>query len=136
MSSEADQGFDEDTATREARRCLQCACAAKDDCLLRDLSTDYDADPRFFRGVRKTFERDSSHPDIIYESSKCIRCGRCILIAEEAHESLGLTVLGRGFKVRVGVPFNETIKAGLRKVAIRCAEVCPTGALSVRRESE
>jgi len=36
----------------------------------------------------------------------------------------------------VGVPFNETIRAGLREVAIRCAEVCPTGALSVRRESE
>jgi formate dehydrogenase major subunit len=136
MNFEANQGFDEDTATREAKRCLQCACAAKDDCLLRDLSSEYDADPRFYRGVRKTFERDSSHPDIIYESSKCIRCGKCILIAEEAHESLGLTVLGRGFKVRVGVPFNETIKAGLREVAIRCAEVCPTGALSVRRESE
>lgn len=135
MHAETDQGFDEDTAEREAKRCLQCACVAKNDCLLRDLSTEFDADPRAYVGERKKFERDTSHEYVVYESSKCIRCMKCVLIAEDADESLGLAVIGRGFQVRVGVPFNENIKAGLRETAARCAEACPTGALRTRQET-
>jgi ferredoxin len=85
-----------------------------------------------FKGPRRTFERADVHPEIIYESGKCIDCGLCIQIAAGAEERLGLTFVGRGFNVRVGVPFGESVAAGLRRVGRECAAACPTGALALR----
>ena len=44
----------------------------------------------------------------------------------------GLAMIGRGFDVAVAVPFGQPLSIGLRKVARRCAEACPTGALALR----
>jgi len=130
---EADEGFSEEQAIAEASRCLQCACAKKRNCRLQALATEYQADATRFAGVRRPFERDDTHPDIVYEPAKCIRCGRCLVIAEEAGEPLGLTYIGRGFQVKVAVPFNEPLREGLRRAAIHCADACPTGALARKR---
>jgi len=46
-------------------------------------------------------------------------------------EEFGLTFIGRGFNVKVGVPFNNSIEKGLQKVAITVANACPTGALAL-----
>jgi hypothetical protein len=43
-----------------------------------------------------------------------------------------LTAIGRGFDVAVAAPFGRPISEALRKVALRCAEACPSGALAVR----
>lgn len=133
-------GFDEvlktypkHSASEEARRCLQCACLKNNECELRKIATELGADPSAFDGEKAPFDRDLSHPDIIYEPGKCIRCGRCVLIAQEAGEELGLAFTGRGFEVRVAVPFNKPLAEGLRKSALKCADACPTGALARRR---
>ncbi len=42
--------------------------------------------------------------------------------------------VGRGFDVAMAVPFDEPLSEGLRQVARRCAEACPTGALALRSE--
>jgi NADH dehydrogenase/NADH:ubiquinone oxidoreductase subunit G len=41
-----------------------------------------------------------------------------------------MTFIGRGFDVVVGVPLNENIASGLKKVALEVADACPTGAIS------
>jgi predicted molibdopterin-dependent oxidoreductase YjgC len=67
---------------------------------------------------------------VVYEPGKCILCGLCIQIANQAANSLGLAFVGRGFDVRVDVPFNESIDQALKQTAKQCAEACPSGALS------
>jgi len=134
--SEVDRGFTDDDAVGEAARCLQCACAKKDNCALRICATEYEADPHKYVGERPPFERELTHEEVVYEPAKCIRCGKCIRIAANAKEALGLTYVGRGFRVKVGVPFGETLKAGLRKVALECVAACPTGALAQREKDE
>lgn len=126
-------GFPEEAAVREATRCLQCDCAKKTDCLLRLRATEYEAGPKAFPGARPAYSCDDSHEAILYEAGKCIKCGRCIAVAEEFREALGLTYIGRGFDVKVGVPFGGNHREGLREAALACAEVCPTGALARRR---
>lgn len=121
-----------ETARREAKRCIQCGCIRPETCRLRRFATAYDASPTRFKGERREFEQDSTHPDVIFEPAKCIACGICVRIAAEAGEKLGLGFVGRGFTVRTAVPFSESLREGLRETARECALKCPTGALILR----
>jgi formate dehydrogenase major subunit len=118
-------------AGREARRCLTCGCRKSDCCRVRMLATEYGADAERFPGARRRFSRDTSHPEIVYEPGKCIMCDACVRIAAAAGEALGLTAIGRGFDVAVAAPFGQSLSEALRKVALRCAEACPSGALAL-----
>ncbi len=125
-----------DCALREAARCLQCACGKRRNCDLRDLAEEYGVRPGTFRGERRAMVRDLSHPEIAWESGKCILCGRCTAIAEKAGERPGLAVVRRGFQARVAPPFTEAWAGALSSgTARRCVEQCPTGALAWRVRS-
>jgi formate dehydrogenase major subunit len=125
-------GLPEADAQREARRCLSCGCRKADCCQVRFLATQYDVDVYRFAGARRRFSQDVSHPEIIYEPGKCIMCDACVRIAAKAGEALGVSIIGRGFDVTVAVPFGKPLSEGLREVARRCAEACPSGALALR----
>ena len=123
-------GFTEDEARREAPRCLHCDCRKADACKLRQYAEAYGASPGRYHGTRRQFEQDVRHPDVVYEPGKCISCGLCIQVAARAKEPLGLAFIGRGFNVRVGTPFSQTVADGLQKAAAECVAACPTGALA------
>jgi len=132
VSSSGNAGFSEQEAHIESLRCLRCDCRKSDNCKLRNYAEAYGANPNKYKRERKLFKRYIQHPDIIYEPGKCIACGLCIQIASKAREAMGLAFIGRGFNVRVGVPFNRSIAEGLQKVAAQCADACPTGALALK----
>jgi len=119
-----------DQACEQAGRCLHCDCRGLGKCKLRRYCEMYGADPGRYRGERRPFEQVYQPSGVIYEPGKCIDCGLCIQIAEAAGEPLGLTFVGRGFDVRVGVPFNRSMEEALGKVAAQCIAACPTAALS------
>ncbi|MEI7833251.1 MAG: hypothetical protein WCJ56_08650 [bacterium] len=115
---------------------MKCDCLKVKSCAFRQVSAAYDADTAAFRGERREYRRELSHPEVVFEPGKCIACGRCMAITERAKEPLGLTFIGRGFTVRTAVPFNETLRAGLTKVALECADACPTAALARKGVNE
>jgi len=127
-----DGGFTGQQARKEATRCLHCDCRKADTCKLRQYAQDYGARPTRYKGERRLFVQHIQHPDIIYEPGKCINCGLCIQTAARAGEELGLTFVGRGFDVRVAVPFDRSIAQALKRSADQCVNVCPTGALAFR----
>lgn len=128
-------GFEADEARRESRRCLDCDCAAAHDCKLRDVAARYEANPLRFRGDRRTFEQDTSHPLVLFQQGKCIACGVCVRIAAEHNEALGMGFVGRGYTVRAAAPFGASVAEGLSSAAVECARACPTGALVLREEA-
>ncbi|MEN6305545.1 MAG: 2Fe-2S iron-sulfur cluster-binding protein [Armatimonadia bacterium] len=127
-------GYEPPPYSGEAQRCLECDCAEPDTCALRRWAAAYAVQPRRFAGHERKFELNETHPLIVYEPGKCIACGLCVQIAERYREPLGLTFIGRGFTVRPGVPWDETLAEGLQRAARECAEACPTAALTLRRQ--
>lgn len=122
-----------DPARQEAGRCLHCDCRASTDCALRDYAEAYGAKQKTFRcDDRLRFNQVRQHAGILFEPGKCIKCGKCVRIAAEAGEELGLTFIGRGFTVRVGAPLDASLADGLKTAASACVDACPTGALAYR----
>ncbi len=133
---DAPDGFERQDAVEQAVRCFRCDCRKLQTCKLRSHSAQYGADPRRYPSIRRPFEFQSHHPQIFYEPGKCIACGLCVQIAERAGEPLGLTFVGRGFDVRVGVPLGGQLDAALQKAAAECVESCPTAALAWKAEQQ
>jgi NADPH-dependent glutamate synthase beta subunit-like oxidoreductase len=134
----ADQfGFTKEAAIREAKRCMHCDCRNPESCVLRELSDRYQAVQKRFQGEdRLPVERFIHREGIVYEPNKCIKCGICVRLTRQHQEAFGFTFIGRGFDVKVGVPFNESIQKGLEKTAAIVAKACPTGALAMFGEEE
>ena len=116
-------------ADAEARRCMLCGCGSIDVCALRRYSQEYGADANHYRGDRRALRRVTTHPDIEFEEGKCISCGLCVAITRQEAEPLGLSFVGRGFDVRVAVPFEKTMESALTRAGERVVKACPTGAL-------
>lgn len=132
-SGVGDMAADMDRAIEESHRCVHCNCAKADECKLRQLAVDHGVDMhRFSSGERLRFKRDIGHPLVCFEPGKCIRCGNCIKVAGDYQEALGLTFIGRGFDVHLGVPFSDTLGDGLLEAARAAVAACPTGALTLR----
>ncbi len=121
-----------DEAKSEALRCLRCSCATQEQCRLRRLAMEHGAQPNRFSGQRRRPEIDDSHPDLVFEPGKCISCGICVRLAQNERSGVGLAALGRGFDLRIGPPIGFSLRDALGETARRCAEACPTSALSLR----
>lgn len=117
-------------AEEESQRCLHCDCRKPETCALRAHAERYGAVRGSYAGERPDFERETGGQGVVYESGKCIRCGKCVRLSERAHARPGLAFVFRGFGVRVGVPFGKPLDEGLRGIAAACVEACPTGALA------
>jgi formate dehydrogenase major subunit len=129
---EVELGLPLEEVLHESARCMRCGCANAATCRLRQLATEYGADPLRFAGARRGFRRDASHPEIAYEPGKCIFCEACITAATEAGDGLGLAIEGRSFEVSVAVPLGGSLAEAIPTAARRVAAVCPTGAFALK----
>jgi NADPH-dependent glutamate synthase beta subunit-like oxidoreductase len=123
------QGLTAEEVKAEAARCLHCDCRKIDSCKLREYSDQYGAVQKRFAYEERKAVRKQFHDTIVYEPEKCIKCGICVRLTAKHQERYGFTYIGRGFDVEIGVPFNETLNEGLKLIAEKVADECPTGAL-------
>jgi len=135
FSKEELPGFEPTVAAQESSRCLHCDCRAKDACDLRDYSELVGASQKHYKGVNRGFNPLNQDDDIHLDAGKCLQCGLCVQLSQDAGEELGLTYKGRGFYTEIVVPFDKPLSQALTHSAKACAEACPTGAISFKNES-
>ncbi len=120
-------------ALAETARCMDCDCAATENCALRDLADKFDANQSTFkerrgeRGRGRTFARIRGEK-IVMEPGKCVLCGRCVETTRERER--GLVFIGRGYGKIVSPPIGTSLDEALGDLADICVERCPTGAIS------
>jgi formate dehydrogenase major subunit len=130
--AEVEKEITVEQAKREANRCLECGCQDYFECKLLEYANKYDVDPKKYDGEKRkrVTASDIDNPYIKRNPDKCIVCGLCVRICEEAVGASALGLAGRGFDTEVipalGLPFSESgcIFCG------QCVSVCPTGALT------
>ena len=135
----ADQldGFIPEEAIEEAKRCLRCDCRKPVSCKLRIYAEEYGASQNTYKTEdRNLVTKKFTHPLIVYESEKCIRCGLCVEITSDSSEPYGFTHIGRGFDVRIGTPYDLSLQESLNERAEKCAFYCPTAAISIKEYEE
>jgi predicted molibdopterin-dependent oxidoreductase YjgC len=116
-------------AKEEAARCIECDCAARETCRLREYAERFGIGRvprggRRIRFVKRVFE------NYVFEPGKCIKCGICVRLCEKANVPYGFVFLGRGFELEVGAPFGRFEHETIRGIVRECAARCPTGALA------
>lgn len=116
------------------RECTTCDKSGA--CKLQDLANRFGI--RHIRfGERDTkLALDLSSPSIVRDPNKCILCGDCVRVCKEVQGIGVLDFAYRGSNAQVMPAFNK----GLSEVECvncgQCAAVCPTGALTIKNETE
>jgi hypothetical protein len=119
----------------ETARCMDCDCARKDDCALRDWGWRLGANPRRWKSrKRPIFSEDRSHPLLVFEPEKCIRCGICIRLSEIKREPVGLSFIGRGERMLPSPPLGASFAEALTISPLDYAQHCPTAAIARKRD--
>lgn len=118
------------------RKCLTCERSGN--CELQQYAEEYGIkDIRFpDKDLEDYLPVDDSSPSLVRDPNKCILCGACVRACTEfqGHSVLGFA--NRGSKTLVqpmnGRPLGQVdcVNCG------QCAAVCPTGALSIKNETE
>ena len=73
---------------------------------------------------------------IVFDSSKCVLCGRCVGACDALSGLHILDYNNRGFDTYVGTPLNFPIDTSGCIYCGKCIGVCPTGAIKEKEEIE
>ena len=122
-------GFDEETARKEASRCLECGCLDYAQCKLIRYAREYKADPTPYAGGKNARQKDDTHETILRDGNKCILCGLCVRACDQLEHLSAIGLVGRGFTTEVGAEFRLPLATSICNGCGKCVEVCPTGAL-------
>lgn len=113
-------------------------CESNGNCELQDVAGETGVRKiRYAKGKNHLDQpKDTDHPYMRMDLSKCINCYRCVRACDEIQGEFVLNVAGRGFDSRIiagqDVGFNESdcVSCGA------CAHTCPTAAISDRFQSK
>jgi formate dehydrogenase major subunit len=115
---EFENGFPEEDAQNEARRCLECGCRAAVDCKLRSIADEYDVvPPAVVEQIH--YPVDESHAFVERDPNKCIACGLCV---ETCRQLQGVGAISLSYRVNKFESICESCG--------HCVAACPTGALA------
>ena len=124
-------GFTDEQARAEAKRCLECGCHDFHDCSLIKHTNRYEVNPGRFAGEKRMQTAEKKLVCIERNEGKCILCGLCVRVCEEVAGEGLLGLVGRGFGTVIKPEFRDPAKIAGCADCMKCAYACPTGALKI-----
>ena len=124
-------GFTDEQARAEAKRCLECGCHDFHECKLVHHTNLYEVNPGRFAGQKRMTDLEQKLVTIERNQGKCILCGLCVRVCDEVAKQGLLGLVGRGFGTVVKPEFRNSDKIAVCKDCHMCAAACPTGALKI-----
>ena len=112
---------------------LDClTCEVNGNCELQNVAAQVGIrDVRYPKGANHLhFEKDSSHPYMTSDLSKCINCYRCVRACDEVQGEFVLTMAGRGFDAHIVKGADQSFMESDCVSCGACAQACPTSAIS------
>ncbi len=111
-------------------------CTKNRNCRLQELSERMGVRRQRFEQDISDTTYDTSSPAIVRDGGKCILCGDCVRMCKEVQGIGALDFVGRGWDVRVSPAFNKPLAEVDCVYCGQCVTCCPTGALTVKSDTE
>ncbi|MBL4865963.1 MAG: formate dehydrogenase subunit alpha [Pseudomonadales bacterium] len=118
---------------------LDClTCEVNGNCELQDVAAQVGIrEVRYFNPkTHLEKEKDTSHPYMRMDLSKCINCSRCVRACDEIQGEFVLTMANRGFDSSITLDDNVMFGDSSCVSCGACAETCPTAAISDKFQSK
>ena len=124
-------GFTEEQARNEAKRCLECGCHDFDDCRLIRYANQQEIHPERFEGSKHECFKEQRLVSIERDQGKCILCNQCVRTCRENVGKGLLGLVGRGFATVIKPEFMDPAWVAGCADCHKCVDLCPTGALKI-----
>ena len=124
-------GFTEEQARNEAKRCLECGCHDYDECRLIVYSNQQEIHPKRFEGAKHECFKEQRLVAIERDQGKCILCNQCVRTCRENAKKGLLGLVGRGFTTVIKPEFMDPAAVAGCVDCHQCVDMCPTGALKL-----
>lgn len=113
--------------SQHPNECL--TCGRNNDCELQRLAAEFGITEETFKKILRPLQKDKTTNSIVLEPSKCIKCGRCVLVCQELQNVWALSFVERGIKSRIAPAADVTLEDSPCVKCGQCAAHCPTGAI-------
>lgn len=114
----------------------QCViCSRSGNCSLQKLANDLNILELPYKQAPEKQEWNKNFP-LIRDSSKCIKCMRCIQVCDKVQSLNVWDLEGTGSRTTVNVSRRQTIEEAPCSLCGQCITHCPVGALSERDDTE
>lgn len=120
-----------------ADHCRDCTTCEKNfDCKLQEMAQRFGLKDVRFEPYSIWDPKDESSVSISRDPNKCIICGDCVRMCSEIQNVGAIDFAYRGSKVQVTPAFDMPIAETNCVNCGQCAAICPTGAITVKNDTE
>ncbi len=112
---------------------LDClTCESNGNCELQDVAAEVGIREVRYKNAadHSEYKKDTSHPYMRSDLSKCINCFRCIRACDEVQGQFVLSMAGRGFDSHIVKGFDQSFMDSDCVSCGACSQACPTSAIS------